>query len=81
MVLLVHDLQDMLNLRSLERVVALLELAFDVLANLTASAFGLAPERPIWLRRVVQALWLLLGLALLALWAFGMVLLVRFLTE
>ncbi len=61
--------------------VALLELAFDVLANLAASAFGLAPERPTWLRRVVQGSWLLLGLALLALWALGMVLLVRSLTE
>lgn len=56
---------------------ALLELVFDVVANVIAAAAGMAPEHPIWLRRLVQGLWLLLALALVALWAFGMVMLAR----
>lgn len=56
---------------------ALLELLFDVVANVIASAAGLVPERPLWLRRLVQTLWLLLAVVLLTLWAIGLVLLVR----
>ena len=57
--------------------VALLELAFDVAANLIANFAGFAPERPVWLRRLVQALWATLGIALVVVAAYGFLLLVQ----
>ena len=50
------------------------ELILEVLLQVF---FGMAPERPIWLRRLVQALWLLLGLLVLVAAGFGLVYLVQ----
>jgi hypothetical protein len=50
------------------------ELIFEVLLQVF---FGMAPERPIWLRRLVQALWVLLGVLVLVAAGFGLVYLVH----
>jgi hypothetical protein len=39
----------------------------EIVLNAVAQLFfGMAPERPLWLRRTVQAFWILLGALLLA---------------
>lgn len=48
---------------------ALFDLVFEALAGFA----GLAPERPLWLRRLVQGLWLILAVVLLAAAVFGFV--------
>ena len=60
---------------------ALLEFAFEAVANLAVNLAGFAPERPMWLRRVVQALWVMLGMALLVVAAAGFVLLAQSLIQ
>jgi hypothetical protein len=50
------------------------ELVFEVILQVF---FGMAPERPIWLRRVVQALWVLLGVLVLVVAGLGFVYLVH----
>ena len=57
--------------------VALLELVFDVGASLVANFAGFAPDRPHWLRRLVQALWAALGIVLVVGVAYGFVRLVQ----
>jgi hypothetical protein len=48
-----------------------------VLNALMTVFLGATPERPLWLRRLVQALWLLLAVVALIAWAYGVVILVR----
>lgn len=57
--------------------VALLEIVFDVVASLVANFAGFAPDRPVWLRRLVQALWATLGIALVVVAAYSFLLLVQ----
>jgi len=38
---------------------------------------GMTPERPLWLRRLVQAFWVLLGLLVVIAWVYAIVLFVR----
>jgi hypothetical protein len=45
----------------------------DLLYALTTLFLGMAPERPLWLRRIVQAFWILLGALVLVAWAIGLV--------
>ncbi len=61
--------------------VALVDFLFDVAASFAGNVAGLAPARPVWLRRLVQALWVLLGVALLALGVVGLLLLIRSLVQ
>jgi hypothetical protein len=50
----------------------------ELVLNALMTAFlGVIPERPLWLRRLVQALWLFLAVVALIAWAYGVVILVR----
>lgn len=53
------------------------ELVAMVLDALTQLFLGLAPDRPRWLRRLVQAFWVLVLVLVIAAWIYGVVLLVR----
>jgi hypothetical protein len=50
----------------------------ELLMNVVLTFFlGMTPERPLWLRRLVQALWILLALIMVIAWGYGVVLLLR----
>ncbi len=48
-----------------------------LLLNVIEPFLGMTPERPLWLRRLVQAFWVLLGLLLVIAWVYAVVLSVR----
>jgi hypothetical protein len=50
----------------------------ELFLNAVTTLFlGMAPERPLWVRRVVQAFWLLLAALVLLAWVFGLAVLIR----
>jgi hypothetical protein len=53
------------------------QLAEFLLNALTQLFFGMAPERPVWLRRIVQACWVLLLAIVGVAWGYGMAMLIR----
>jgi hypothetical protein len=52
----------------------LAEFLFNALAQLF---FGMAPERPVWLRRIVQAFWILFAGLVVVAWGYGLAMLIR----
>jgi hypothetical protein len=52
-------------------------LAELLLNALTTLFLGMVPGRPAWLRRIVQAFWVLLAALVVLAWVYGLVLLVR----
>ena len=49
----------------------------DLVLNALASFAGLAPERPLWLRRLAQLVWLLLGALVVVAALYGLAALAR----
>jgi len=50
----------------------------EILLNAVVSLFlGMAPERPLWLRRIVQGLWIVFGALVVFAWGYGLVLLIQ----
>lgn len=46
--------------------------------NVVTTVFlGMAPERPVWLRRMVQVFWALLAVLVVIAWAYGLAALIR----
>jgi hypothetical protein len=50
----------------------------EFLVNALAQLFfGMAPERPVWLRRIVQAFWILFAGLVVVAWGYGLAMLLR----
>jgi hypothetical protein len=52
----------------------LAELLFSAVTQLF---LGMVPERPVWLRRIVQAFWILFVVVVLVGWGYGLAMLIR----
>jgi len=52
----------------------LAEFLFDALWQLF---LGMSPERPVWLRRIVQAFWILFAALVVVAWGYGLAMLIR----
>jgi hypothetical protein len=53
------------------------QVAEIVLSAVIEFCFGMAPERPLWLRRVVQVFWAVLVVLVLIVCGFGLVMLIE----
>lgn len=49
----------------------------DLVLNALTLFVGMAPDRPFWIRRVIQALWILLAALVLVAWGYGLIALIR----
>jgi hypothetical protein len=50
----------------------------ELLVNALTTVFlGMTPERPLWLRRVVQAVWIVFAALVVVAWVYGLTMLIR----